>query len=1175
VASATFSGTTQVQVTDSQPSTSSGAGTSAATTTSSINIFPPLALAATLGSGEVGAAYNSTNPGATEPAISGGNPGATMYTCSIAPPGNNLVNLTAAWNTATGALAGCTVSGTPNATFGFPAAASTTIQVTEAPGPGNYSSAGSFTATSNTFSIFPALSLAATLGDGEVGAAYNSTNPGATEPAISGGNPAATTYMCSSSTLPTGLSVAWNGNAAGAGPGCTVSSTPTSNAGFVPPGGGTAMIQATEGQAPSNYSAAGSITATSNTIRIFPQVTLAALPQPLPQGTTGTAYGPVNVAITNGNQPYATCNPTGFPAGITFMVNATNCAIAGTPTATDAGGAVSLTVTDTAPSNYSAAATSSAQPSNLTVVQGTVLAPTPSLPTGVTDRTYNTSIAITNGQNGDAFTCSDMGTLPAGLQVVWNGTMLPGAAACNISSTGPITATVPAGITVTIQATDNTTTSSSTVTPSLIVNPELSIQLEINGTTVAGFGLTNGLVAIPYGAAPAPTVQFVVAPNTGNGTTVMWFGARNGATCSTPSGTLPPAIGVGMGNGMVTGTPTTPSASPAVYSFPVCVKDMANAATPAGAVTSASNYTLDVLDALAYSAGTGTTKSIEIFGTETSVSSQNALLKSIGPRTGTPNGVAVTGNGRFAIVTEDATDQIDVIDTLTNNPISGSPFALSVSHCGTPAGAAADSKFIYVACDSTAGSNVEEVLVLDVQKFAALQMGITASTVTEITTGAGTKPDSIAFKNDDTRAYVTLSGTNQLLIIDNTLATPAAVGTASTLSATSGTPKEVTVAPNPSATPTKTLAYVAKQTGGVTFVSASSNANCSKNNGGGSTVNCSFAIAASGTVVVMVGRADGVAVTSVHDNGATGGNTYTPFAGCSSDNGTSTAVDCYVSSPIGASKSATTITVVLSNTSFFTVSAAEYDGVTSVGNVNAVNTYTAPGTTAPTISLTTQDNSNVCVGGFQENATLTIDPGASGINVRTQITNSNQTGAILDTSIGPTGTCNISASIGAQHTWAVGALELRGGGNGPGVDVVDVTTDSPTLSTIPEPANTMPTNVAVIPGTFDRVYVSLPETLQFDTIDNTSGTPASIANAPFALQDSRTGLDAAAGGITIPPSAGAAFVYFTSPNISTPAVADVLLYDDGVPPALDGTTPFIAATANSKPSRVASIPIPH
>ncbi|HUK54891.1 MAG TPA: hypothetical protein VL099_16510, partial [Candidatus Binatia bacterium] len=359
--------TIQLQVTEGQaPSTSSQAGVSVPATSNAITIFPALNLALTLGSGEVNAAYATTNPGATEPSISGGmtSIGTTTYTCAFVgafPPGlsSAVPPLSPVWNGMTGANAGCTVQGTPTAPFGFPVAATTQVKVTESPAPSNYSAAGTFTATSNPISIFPALSLAATLGNGEVMAAYSSdpaVNPGAVEPAISGGNPAVTTYICAfTGTSPAGLNAVWNGST-GAAAGCTVSGTPSGTFGF--PAAASSTIQVTEGQAPGNYSAAGSFTATSNAITIYPQVALD--PFTLGDGETNAGYSHtgINVTAATGSpgapppQSY-TCSSSNLPTGLTASAVGASCQVTGTPTATNAASVTVMVTENVRPSAYS------------------------------------------------------------------------------------------------------------------------------------------------------------------------------------------------------------------------------------------------------------------------------------------------------------------------------------------------------------------------------------------------------------------------------------------------------------------------------------------------------------------------------------------------------------------------------------------------------------------------------------------------------------------------------------------------------------------------------------------------------------------------------------------------------------------------------------------------------
>src|SRR5262249_12385160 len=154
------------------PSASSVAGTNTTTSSGTIQIFAQIAIPNpfTLGNGEVNAAYSNTTPITITP----GNPAATSYTCaytSAIPAGF----APAAWNGVTGAAAACRVTGTPTAVFN----STVSIQVTESPAPSADSAAGTFTATSTSFQIFPALAIPnpTTLGNGEVNAVYANTTP--------------------------------------------------------------------------------------------------------------------------------------------------------------------------------------------------------------------------------------------------------------------------------------------------------------------------------------------------------------------------------------------------------------------------------------------------------------------------------------------------------------------------------------------------------------------------------------------------------------------------------------------------------------------------------------------------------------------------------------------------------------------------------------------------------------------------------------------------------------------------------------------------------------------------------------------------------------------------------------------------------------------------------------
>ncbi len=76
-----------------------------------------------------------------------------------------------------------------------------------------------------------------------------------------------------------------------------------------------------------------------------------------------------------------------------------------------------------------------------------------------------------------------------------------------------------------------------------------------------------------------------------------------------------------------------------------------------------------------------------------------------------------------------------------------------------------------------------------------------------IPTGSGSTLEAIALKPDGSRPYVTLSGFNSLLTINNTTSPPAAIGAAFALTASMPTPLGIATALHG----TDTYAYIAKQ----------------------------------------------------------------------------------------------------------------------------------------------------------------------------------------------------------------------------------------------------------------------------------------------------------------------------------------------------------------------------
>jgi len=272
--------------------------------------------------------------------------------------------------------------------------------------------------------------------------------------------------------------------------------------------------------------------------------------------------------------------------------------------------------------------------------------------------------------------------------------------------------------------------------------------------------------------------------------------------------------------------------------------------------------------------------------------------------------------------------------------------------------------------------------------------------------------------------------------------------------------------------------------------------------------------------------------------------------------------------------------VTMSANGRFTVSAVEYNGVTAIGNQNSNNTFTGGTTTAtPSITLTTQDANNVCVAGFQENSTLVISSGGAGINLRTQVSDASQIGAILDTTQVAPGTCTVSAMVSAAHTWAVSVVELRSAG-APAVDVIDVTADpsggTPTLTTvtsIAEPFGSGAFGVGAVPGAPNpRAYVTLPGVNQFDVLDNTVATPVQIAGGPFNLPDPAAAATAVTPeGVAIPPSTATPVQAY----ITFGATGKVGVIDNNASPSKDAGSPIsLTGGAASAPGRLASMPIP-
>ena len=888
-------------------------------------------------------------------------------------------------------------------------------------------------------------------------------------------------------------------------------------------------------------------------------------------GNTGTGTLTLgSTSLNSGNCAGLTLTST--PAASTVTGTVSGVPTANVPTLTPLSCSFSLTVTDTTNTT-----TSMNYTINIDPPLRLSFAPNSGFGVGVVGRAFSQALTATGGLYVAGSTVLQTCAVPGTPATLTTSTFVAGAGAtCPVTGTpaapfssGSYTVTVMDG-TSTAVSTAGTATASSALT----INPELQIQLLVNGSPATN--PPNGLVNTPYPQSPT-TVTFTQVAGTGDGTAVAWVQAgATGTVCTAPSGTMPTNINIAGSTGVLSGTPTAASATDSDFSFNVCVEDGATTSTAGGSFTTASPYLLNVMNAFAYAAAAGT-NTIEVFTTSRSSTTPNMLVTSIKtgggtPGTSTPVGVAVTPNGRFAIVSEQGPDQVDVVDTITNTLIAGSPFALpGANHCGAPTGVAVDAKFVYLACTDTGGTNVEEVMVLD----TVMLTGGTLSVVTEIPTTAGSTPDSIAFNTAGTRAYVTLAGKDSIMILNTTTTPPApiAAGTPAgvfALPATSVGPRGIAVLQN-TASGTKDYAFVAKQMGGTGSISMSSKtaanaASCTNNNAANDTLNCAFTVAANQTAIAFVSFPTGASVNTITDDG---GNTYSELTGCSNDNGTTVALQCFIT-PAGKSKAATTLTVTLSANGRFVVNGAVYNGVAAIGHTNA-NPQTA-GATTLTVATTTQDNNNVCVAGFTANTAVTFSGG--GLETSNSFAGGGgAAGAIYDQTQATPTTCTVNATISASHSYAAGVVELRS--VSPAVDVVDVTSDPTTtltiVTSIPEPANSAPFGLAGVTATpSPRAYVVLANANQFDVLDNTVATPASIAGGPFNLPDPGAAATAVSPiAVAIPPSTNTPVqAYITLAGARAAAVID-----NNATPTKNASSP-LQLTTGSQPGRVAAIPIP-
>ncbi|HEX9761330.1 MAG TPA: YncE family protein, partial [Candidatus Acidoferrales bacterium] len=184
------------------------------------------------------------------------------------------------------------------------------------------------------------------------------------------------------------------------------------------------------------------------------------------------------------------------------------------------------------------------------------------------------------------------------------------------------------------------------------------------------------------------------------------------------------------------------------------VADQGSGATGPGMDSQA--LSIIVLDTFAYAAGSGTA-TVEVINTDT-----NVFVTSIAVGGGRSfDQVAVTRNGRYVYVTSPNTDEVTVIDATTNTVVT----TIDVSvDCSTPRGVDTTDLVgigprAYVACEAS-----NAVIAIDADDTSGTFNTVVA-TIATVGSATGT-PQRIAFTPDGTKAYVTVTTTNEFSAID-------------------------------------------------------------------------------------------------------------------------------------------------------------------------------------------------------------------------------------------------------------------------------------------------------------------------------------------------------------------------------------------------------------------------
>jgi len=416
-------------------------------------------------------------------------------------------------------------------------------------------------------------------------------------------------------------------------------------------------------------------------------------------------------------------------------------------------------------------------------------------PNGVQNRSYATGAQLqftaANGIGPYVFPVTVPGSFPTGFNCTPSGAILT----CSSAS---VTGVGPFSPQMSVQDTGNASTPPSTTTsdPASQNTSSLTIANPIT-VSLPGTKLPNGLVNFPY-----PTVSNTSTfQATGGLGGYSWVAAPSTACTVTLNGNLPTGLALGSGTAAITGTPTAASATTTDFSFDVCASDTANTTTPSG--NGITNFTLNVIDTLAYVTEPASDRAESINTSSQALATHNPITLDTG---GAPYAAAVSPSGGVAYFTEPGTNQLVAVNTITGAKIGSSITLPTTPSACAPHGVLATKLLVFIAC---AGNNT--VIALDATNLSA-------TPVASISTASA--PEQLAIRADGLRVYVTLPSTNQLFVIDNSVSPPVQLtgGTITnplTLQITNGTePFSIAVVPNSASG--DIYAYISKQEGTAT-----------------------------------------------------------------------------------------------------------------------------------------------------------------------------------------------------------------------------------------------------------------------------------------------------------------------------------------------------------------------